>query len=95
MKKIIILMFALTVFSAEINAQLKVGSNATTITANTNLEIESTNGNKVQVSKDLGKVIIKDGSEAVNKVLTSDANGVATWKDTQLSIALKMNHSKH
>lgn len=76
-------MFALTAFSAQINAQIKVGTNPTTITADTNLEVESANGSKVQVSKDLGKITIKDGSQTVNKVLTSDANGVATWKDTQ------------
>jgi hypothetical protein len=37
-------------------AQVKVGSNPTTITTNTNLEVEATNGSKVVVKKDNGNV---------------------------------------
>ena len=80
MKKIFILMIAVVAFSAKINAQVKVGTNPTAITPNTNLEVQATNGSLMQVSKDAGKVIIKDGTQAIGNVLTSDASGVASWK---------------
>ena len=80
MKKIFILMIAVVAFSAKINAQVKVGTNPTNITPNTKLEVQATNGSLMQVSKDAGKVIIKDGTQAVGNVLTSDASGEASWK---------------
>ncbi len=73
----LILLFTIMTFS--LWSQLKVGSNPTTIGANSNLEVEATNGNKVSVSKDVGKLTIKDGSEGAGKVLISDVNGVSTW----------------
>lgn len=61
-------------------AQVKIGTNPTVIGATNNLEVEaSTAGNKVSVDKTTGKVTIADGSQGAGKVLTSDANGVATW----------------
>ncbi|WP_025763405.1 hypothetical protein [Dyadobacter tibetensis] len=62
-------------------AQVKIGANPSTINPANNLEIEaSTAGRAVAVDKTTGKVTIKDGSEGNEKVLTSDANGVATWQ---------------
>lgn len=46
----------LILFVFQANAQLKVGQNPTTITTNTNLEIEATNASKVVISKDKGRV---------------------------------------
>lgn len=62
--------------------QVKIGTNPTTIDPNNNLEVEaSTPGRKVSVNKTTGKVTIADGSQGSEKILTSDANGVATWND--------------
>lgn len=76
-------LFALLFFSASLgmNAQQKIGTNPTTISSNTNLEIEATNGSKLKVSSDTGKVTIADGTQGAGKILTSDSNGVASWKD--------------
>ncbi|WP_254412664.1 hypothetical protein [Dyadobacter diqingensis] len=66
--------------TSSVFAQVKIGTNPTTIDANNNLEVESSMaGNKVSVHKTTGKVTIADGSQGDGKVLTSDANGVATW----------------
>ena len=70
-------------FSSAAFAQVKIGTNPTTINAANNLEVEaSTAGNKVSVDKTTGKVTIADGSQATGNILTSDANGVATWQST-------------
>lgn len=46
-----------------------------------NLEVESTTaGNKVSIDKTTGKITIADGSQSDQSILTSDANGVATWQ---------------
>lgn len=65
-------------------AQVKIGSNPTTIGSNNNLEVESSTGKKTSIHKGSGKVTIKDGTEGLNRVLTSDAVGVASWKSQQL-----------
>lgn len=63
-------------------AQVKIGTNPTSIDGSANLEVEaSTSGRKVLVNKTTGKVTIKDGTEGAAKVLTSDAGGNAEWKD--------------
>jgi hypothetical protein len=62
-------------------AQVKIGTNPTTIGANNNLEVEaSTAGRKTSVDKTTGQVTIADGTQGLNKVLTSDANGGASWR---------------
>ncbi|KAF2329010.1 hypothetical protein [Flavobacterium daemonense] len=66
-------------FSMTVQSQIKIGNNPTKISTNANLEIEAVSGGKISVSKDLGKITIKDGSEGLGKVLTSDSNGEATW----------------
>ena len=73
---------AVTFFNtAEVSAQVKIGSNPTVINAANNLEVESADPTKkVSVDKTTGKVTIADGSQGAAKVLTSDANGVATWQ---------------
>ncbi|CAG5000560.1 hypothetical protein DYBT9275_02487 [Dyadobacter sp. CECT 9275] len=69
--------FAAMLFSsATLFAQVKIGSNRTTIEATSNLEVEASTPNRqVKVNKTTGQVTIKDGTEGDGKVLTSDANG--------------------
>ncbi len=62
-------------------AQVKIGSNPTSINAANNLEVEaSTAGRKTSVDKTTGQVTIKDGTEGAGKILTSDATGGASWQ---------------
>jgi hypothetical protein len=73
---------AMLLSSSELMAQVKIGSNPTTIGATNNLEVEaSTAGRKTSVDKVTGQVTIKDGTEGASRILTSDANGGASWKD--------------
>ncbi|WP_157486832.1 hypothetical protein [Dyadobacter alkalitolerans] len=66
-------------------AQVKIGTNPTTIDPNSNLEVEaSTPGRKTSVNKTTGQVTIADGTQGQGKVLTSDANGGSSWQATQL-----------
>jgi hypothetical protein len=68
-------------FGSSVFAQVKIGTNPTTIDPASNLEVEaSTTGRKVTIDKSTGKVMIKDGTEGNARVLTSDANGVASWQ---------------
>ena len=72
---------AMLLGSSSAFAQVKIGTNPTTIDPANNLEVESsTAGNKVSVNKTTGKVTIADGSQGASKILTSDATGVATWQ---------------
>jgi hypothetical protein len=72
---------ALLLGTSAVFAQVKIGTNPTVIDPANNLEVESsTAGNKVSVNKTTGKITIADGSQANDNILTSDANGVATWK---------------
>ncbi|MGN7886216.1 hypothetical protein ACN9ML_01910 [Dyadobacter endophyticus] len=62
-------------------AQVKIGTNPTTIEPNSNLEVEaSTPGRKTKVDKTTGQVTITDGTEGAGKVLTSDAVGGTAWQ---------------
>ena len=62
-------------------AQVKIGSNPTVIETQSNLEVEaSTPNRKVKVDKTSGQLTIKDGTEGVGKILTSDAVGGASWQ---------------
>lgn len=62
-------------------AQVKIGTNPTTIEPTSNLEVEAaTAGRKVKVDKTTGQLTIKDGTEGTEKILTSDAVGGASWK---------------
>ncbi|CAG5000575.1 hypothetical protein DYBT9275_02490 [Dyadobacter sp. CECT 9275] len=66
-------------------AQVKVGTNPTTIEAASNLEVEaSTTDRKVKVDKTTGQLTIKDGTEGAGKILTSDANGGASWQTPEV-----------
>lgn len=60
-------------------AQLKVGSNPTSISATSNLEVEAANGNKTIVNKTTGQMTVQDGTQGAGKVFTSDADGAASW----------------
>lgn len=87
---------AMLLGSSSAFSQVKIGSNPTSINAANNLEVEaSTAGRKTSIDKTTGKVTIADGSQGVDKVLTSDANGVASWQapavqntDVMLSVAV-------
>jgi hypothetical protein len=62
-------------------AQVKIGTNPTTIEPNSNLEVEaSTPGRKMKVDKTTGQVTITDGTQGAGKVFTSDANGGGSWQ---------------
>ncbi len=65
--------------SAMAQAQVKIGANAKTIGASSNLEVEAANGKKTIVDKATGQVTIQDGTEGLGKVLTSDATGKSSW----------------
>ncbi|WP_254411168.1 hypothetical protein [Dyadobacter diqingensis] len=67
--------------SSSLFAQVKIGTNPTTINAASNLEVEaSTTGRKTSIDKTTGQVTIKDGTEGNKKILTSDANGASSWQ---------------
>jgi hypothetical protein len=67
--------------SSTLFAQVKIGTNPTTINPVNNLEVEaSTAGRVTSVNKTTGQVTIKDGTEGLSKVLTSDASGAANWQ---------------
>jgi hypothetical protein len=62
-------------------AQVKIGTNPTTIEPNSNLEVEaSTPGRKTKVDKTTGQVTITDGTQGAGKVFTSDADGGGSWQ---------------
>ncbi|WP_215239119.1 hypothetical protein [Dyadobacter helix] len=72
---------AMLLTSTSIFAQVKIGTNPTTIEAASNLEVEaSTAGRKVKVDKTTGQLTIKDGTEGAGKILKSDAVGGASWQ---------------
>ncbi|WP_159478272.1 hypothetical protein [Dyadobacter sp. 3J3] len=73
--------FACVFFTNIAIAQVKIGTNPTTINAANNLEVEaSTSGRKTSIDKTTGKMTIADGSQGDKRILTSDPNGVATWQ---------------
>lgn len=81
--KITSALFATTLLfgSSAAFAQVKIGTNPTTIEPNSNLEVEaSTAGRKTKIDKTTGQVTITDGTEGAGKVLTSDATGGASWQ---------------
>jgi hypothetical protein len=72
---------AVLLSSSELMAQVKIGTNPTTIGATNNLEVEaSTAGRKTSVDKVTGQVTIADGTQGTGKVFTSDANGGGSWQ---------------
>lgn len=73
---------ALLLGSSAAFAQVKIGTNPTTIEPNSNLEVEaSTPGRKMKVDKTTGQVSIADGTQGAGKVLTSDAAGGTSWQN--------------
>lgn len=74
--------FALGLAASSVSfAQVKIGTNPTTIEPNSNLEVEaSTAGRKTKVDKTTGQVTIADGTQGTGKVFTSDANGGGSWQ---------------
>ena len=67
---------AMLVFSA-VSAQIKIGTNPTTISANSNLEIEAANNKKVIVHKSDGTVVIENtpSGSAADSILSVDPAG--------------------
>ncbi|WP_229217001.1 hypothetical protein [Dyadobacter luteus] len=76
----ILLFFTIFILSFSSFGQVKIGANPTVIDPANNLEVESsTTGNKISINKTNGKMTVADGSQGAGRILTSDANGVATW----------------
>ena len=72
----VILFTASTLF-----AQVKIGTNPTTVNAANNLEVEaSTTGRKTSIDKTTGQVTIADGTQKVGRVFTADGNGGGSWQ---------------
>lgn len=72
---------ALLLGSSATFAQVKIGTNPTTIEPASNLEVEaSTAGRKMKVDKVTGQVTIADGTQGFGKILTSDPLGGASWQ---------------
>ncbi len=64
MKKTKMLIIGFLLIMIKSYAQLKVGSNASTITSNKNLEVEASNGKKISVNKDDGRAFIENKPSA-------------------------------
>ena len=63
-----------------LHAQIKIGTNPTTIDQNSNLEVEaSTVGRSFKIDKTTGKLTIADGTQGVDNVLISEADGSTRW----------------
>ena len=78
---VVLLGAAMLLASSNVFAQVKIGTNPTTIEPNSNLEVEaSTAGRKMKVDKTTGQVSIADGTQGAGKVFTSDANGGGSWQ---------------
>lgn len=82
------LVSAFILSSSTLFAQVKIGANSTTISTNSNLEVEATSGNKTVITKDAGKLIV-DGNVQVktlpaaalaDKSVAADASGNLTLK---------------
>jgi hypothetical protein len=75
-------------------AQVKIGTNPTTIEPNSNLEVEaSTPGRKMKVDKTTGQVTITDGTQGAGKVFTSDANGGGSWQAAGPSVYVEASNT--
>lgn len=84
----VILGVTMLLTSQGVFAQVKIGTNPTVIDPANNLEVESTDPTKkISINKTTGKLTIADGSQGDKRVLTSDANGVATWQ-SQSALAI-------
>lgn len=84
----VLLGVAMLLGSSNAFAQVKIGTNPTTIEPNSNLEVEaSTAGRKTKVDKTTGQVTIADGTQGAGKVLTSDAAGGASWQSPAIFIS--------
>lgn len=73
-------------------AQVKIGTNPTTIDLNNNLEVQgSTAGRKFSVHKDNGQVTIADGTQGAGRVFTSNAVGTGRWEPAGLVVLMAYN----
>lgn len=75
-------------------AQVKIGTNPTTINAANNLEVEaSTNGRKTSIDKTTGQVTIADGTQKIGRVFTADGNGGGSWQAGVVFAGYAINQS--
>ena len=78
--KFLLIATFLVISSSSVFAQVKIGTNPTTIEAASNLEVQASTANRqFKVDKTSGQVTVTDGTQGVNKLLTSDAAGGASW----------------
>ncbi len=90
----IALFVAFAALSNESFAQIKIGTNPTTIEPNSNLEVEaSTSGRKMKVDKTTGQVTITDGTQGAGKVFTSDAAGAGSWQAAGPSVYVEASNT--
>lgn len=82
-RNLVLTVILLSIFNiSTLFAQVKIGTNPTTIEATSNLEVEASTANrKVKVDKVTGQLTVKDGTEGAGKILTSDAAGGASWRE--------------
>lgn len=89
----LVFLMALTASSVSF-AQVKIGTNPTTIEPNSNLEVEaSTAGRKMKVDKTTGQVTITDGTQGAGKVFTSDAAGAGSWQAAGPSVYVEASNT--
>ncbi|MEO6686428.1 MAG: hypothetical protein ABIN24_10695 [Dyadobacter sp.] len=84
------LVSAFILTSSTLFAQVKIGANSTTIGANSNLEVEATNGNKTVITKDAGKLII-DGNVQVKTLPAAALTDQSVAADASGNLTLKSN----
>lgn len=83
MNKIIIIIFI--IFSINLNAQLKIGSNKSTISNNTYLEVEATSGSKIVVRKDSAMLGINNTNPNNKLEITHGTSGKSGLRFTNLT----------
>jgi Chaperone of endosialidase len=83
----------IAIATTAIQAQVKIGANPTTITANTSLEIEATNAQKVVVSKDKGYVGIGTNvpSWKLHTIETNSPNVFTSLIENKQTAAVTVN----
>jgi hypothetical protein len=80
-----ILVFVIILFNINLTAQLKVGSNKSTISNNTYFEVESTSGSKVVVRKDTAMMGINNTNPKNKLEITHGTSGNSGLRFTDLT----------
>ncbi|MBE9461700.1 hypothetical protein ACFP1I_30765 [Dyadobacter subterraneus] len=84
------LVSAIIFTSSTLFAQVKIGANSTTIGANSNLEVEATNGNKTAVTKDAGKLVV-DGNAQIKTLPAAALTDKSVAADASGNLTLRSN----